>query len=75
VTKLSEALEAKRRPTRPSLHQWLETLDADDRKEIMAAATDHQLSLASLVSVIKSCGVATSKETVSVWRIENGFTR
>jgi hypothetical protein len=75
VTKLSEALEAKRKPIRPSLHQWLETLDGDDYEEIMAAATDHQLSLTSLVSVIKSCGVSTSKETVSGWRLENGFTR
>jgi len=75
VTKLSDALNQKRKPVQPRFQEWLDSLDADDRKEMMSAATDHELSNSDLFAVIKSCGVATSKETVVSWRHKNGFTR
>ena len=75
MTKLSDALNQKRKPVQLRFQEWLDSLDADDRKEMMAAAADHELSNSDLFAVIKSCGVAVAKETVTAWRSDNGLTR
>lgn len=75
MTKLSDQLDARRKPTRPTLRQWLETLDSADRAAMINAATDTDFSTATLTTFFKEKGVATSKDTVSVWRSDHGFTR
>jgi len=75
VTKLSDQLDAIRKPTRPTLRQWLKTLNAEDSIEFEKAATDTDFSTATLTAFFKEKGVATSKDTVSAWRSGHGFTR
>jgi len=75
VTKLSDQLDAIRKPARPTLRQWLETLDSADRAAMINAATDTDFSTATLTAFFKEKGVATSRDTVSAWRSDHGFTR
>ena len=75
MTKLSEQLDARRKPTRPTLQQWLKALSPEDSIEFRKAATDTDFSTATLTSFFKEKGVATSKDTVAAWRSDHGFTR
>lgn len=72
---LKDALHAEKKPRGSKFEQWIATLDDDDRKALLAAAVDPELSGQAIVRAIQAAGGSVNKDTISNWRRAHGFTR
>lgn len=73
MSKLTEALEAIKQPARSSLESWIETLDPDDRRAMLAAAADNNIPHRRLLEVVQANGCKIGRDALTGWRKANGF--
>lgn len=72
---LADKLATLRKPQPTRIETWIETLDADDRTALIAAATDAEISNSALHRVLREEGCSVGKDSVAQWRASHGFTR
>ena len=75
MSKLTEALDAVKQPPKTTIDSWIETLEPDDRKAIIAAAADTSINHRRLLEVIQAHGCRVGRDSLTGWRKANGFPR
>ena len=65
---IKESLQQAKKPLKPKLEQWMDTLDKDDREALEAAAVDPSTSTRAITDAIRAEGYVVSKDTVGAWR-------
>lgn len=63
---------AKAAPT--SFEAWIAALDDADRASVMEYAADPVISHNAFLRVVKSAGARSGKDTVTAWRIAQGYS-
>lgn len=72
---IRESLQQAKKPLKPKLEQWMDTLDKDDREALEAAAVDPELSNQAIANVVRESGYRVNKDTISAWRRARGYSR
>ena len=65
---LAAKLEQARPAYKPKFEQYIDSLPAEDREALIAAANDPAWSSAALIRVLQDDGVAVGKDTFNTWR-------
>jgi hypothetical protein len=72
---IKESLQQAKKPLKPKLEQWMDTLDKDDREALEAAAVDPELSTLAITTIVRESGYRVNKDTISAWRRARGYSR
>jgi len=75
VTTLQEEFDSRRTKQRIPFAAWVKEQPENEQKMWFYAAKDRGLSSSALVDIAHKRGARVSRETMTSWRLENGFTR